>query len=225
MGIATTRRTVIATGLAAAALPRASRSPGTADPHRRAHRHDRPVCRQHRPRFGARRADGDRGLRQNPPRYQGRGRQRRPAAQARRRPRHRRRLVRQQGRGRGHRRAAVVRRLRHRRPGKAEGQAGDLHRRRVGRHHRRALRAEPPALGVRHLVDAARRGGRHGEGRRQHLVLHHRRLRLRPLAAKGRRRLRHCRGRQGAGRGAGIRSPAPRIFPRSSCRRRRVAQR
>ena len=45
-----------------------------------------------------------------------------------------------------------------------------------------ALRTQPSALGLRHLVDAAWRGGCVGEGRRQHLVLHHRGLRVRPLA-------------------------------------------
>ena len=76
----------------------------------------------------------------------------------------RRRLVRQPGRRSDHRRAAVLRRLRHRRPGEAEGQGGDLHRGRLGRHHWHALRSQPSALGLRHLVDAARRGGRGGEG-------------------------------------------------------------
>ena len=97
---------------------------------------------------------------------QGRGGAGRPAAQARCRAGDRRRLVRQPGRRCGHRRAAVLGGVRDRRSGEAEGQGRDLHRRRVGRHHRRALRSQPSALGLRHLVDAARRGGRGGEGRR-----------------------------------------------------------
>ena len=60
------------------------------------------------------------------------------------------------------------------------------------------VRPEPPALGLRHLVDAARRGRCRGEGRRRQLVLHHRRLCVRPFAAEGRGELRHRRRRQGA---------------------------
>ena len=143
---------------------------------------------------------------------QGRDRAGRPAAQARRRAGDRARLVRQPGRRCRHRRAAVVGGVRDRRSGEAEGQGGDLHRRRIGRHHRRQVRTEPSALGLRHLVDAARRGRCGGEGGRRQLVLHHRRLRVRPFAAEGRRELRHRRQRQGARRGAGAVSRHDRLL-------------
>ena len=108
---------------------------------------------------------------------------------------------------------------------KAEGQGGDLHRRRLGRHHRRALRPEPSALGLRHLVDAARRGRCDGEGRRRHLVLHHRRLCVRPFAGEGRRQFRHRGRRQGARPGAGAVSRHDRLLLATWCRRRRAAPR
>ena len=204
------------------AAPRA----GQADPHRRADRHGRRLCGQHRPRIGARSAAW------------------RSTTSRKLHPDVKVELVsadlqlkpdvalgiagdwlRQPGRRSDHRRAAVLGGVRHRRHGEAEGQGGDLHRRRLGRHHRHALRTEPSALGLRHMVDAARRGGRDGEGGRRHLVLHHRRLRVRPFAGKGRGELRHRRRRQGARPGAGAVPGHHRFLRRSWCRRRPAAPR
>ena len=89
----------------------------------------------------------------------------------------------------------------------------------------RQMRAEPFALGLRHLVDAARRGGCGGEGRRRHLVLHHRRLCVRALAGEGRGKFRHRRRRQGTRPGAGAVPRHDRFLRRSWCRRRPAAPR
>ena len=77
----------------------------------------------------------------------------------------------------------------------------DLRRRKLGAHRRQMLAQYGP-LDLRHLV--ARQRYRQGDriDRRRFVVLHHRRLRLRPCARKG-----HCRGgrrqrRQGGGCGA-----------------------
>ena len=88
-----------------------------------------------------------------------------------------------------------------------------------------ALRAEPSALGLRHLVDAAWRGGCGGEGRRRHLVLHHRRLRLRPFAGEGRCQLSSPRLVARCWARRRHRSRARPISRRSWCRRRRAGRR
>ena len=59
------------------------------------------------------------------------------------------------------------------------------------RPHRRAMLAQHDPLGLRHGAARERDGRRHGEAGRQHLVLPHGRLRLRPRAGA-----RHQRGRE-----------------------------
>ena len=68
-------------------------------------------------------------------------------------------------------------------PGHAREEQGvhRLGRRRV-RHHRQAMLAQHHPLDLRHLRARQGHGGRHGQDRRQELVLPHRRLRLRPCA-------------------------------------------
>ena len=63
------------------------------------------------------------------------------------------------------------------------------------------------------------------EGRRQHLVLHHRRLRVRTFAAKGCGELRHRAPAARCWARRWCRSLAPRISPRLWCRRRPAAPR
>ena len=69
------------------------------------------------------------------------------------------------------------------------------------------------------------RGGCRGEGRRRHLVLHHRRLCVRPFAGEGCGELRHRRPAARCSARRWRRSPAPPISPPSWCRPRHRAPR
>ena len=105
-------------------------------------------------------------------------------------------------------------------PDAADEARGDLHQRRLGRPDRQGLLAQWHALDLRHLCLRHRRGQRRHGRRRQELVLHHVRLRLRPLAGT-----RRDGGGQEQGRpGAGQRAPSHRqcrLLVASCCRRRR----
>ena len=80
-------------------------------------------------------------------------------------------------------------------------------RRRQFRHHRRRLLAQHGALDLRHLCAVQRRRQGDGQARRGHLVLRHRRLRLRHGAGTRRRQRRQGERRQGARR----RPPPPEL--------------
>ena len=170
---------------------------------RLAYRHVRSLFRHHRPGHGRGDENGDRGL-------QG-------AVQAGFRHRNHCRRPSEQGRHRGQQGARVVRPReggRHHRTGhhldcaggdegrQGEEQAGPDLGRGLDPHHQRGLQRRHGALDLRHL----RGGQRHGQGRgaagRQVLVLHHRRLRLRPLAGEGFLRRGAGQRRQGARRRA-----------------------
>ena len=73
--------------------------------------------------------------------------------------------------------------------------------------HRRGVLAQHHPLDLRHLCARRRHRPRHGAGRRRQLVLHHRRLRLRP-SARG-RHLGGGRGQWRPGPGAGCPSARP----------------
>ena len=96
-----------------------------------------------------------------------------------------------------------------------------LHQHRFGhlRPDRRAVQPEYRALDVRHLHAGQVDRRRDGEGRRGQLVLHHRRLRLRPCAANATPAIRQGGGRQGDGP---VRYPFPATpISAPSCFRRR----
>ncbi len=118
-------------------------------------------------------------------RHQGRAAGGRHAGQAERRGQHRDRLARQRRRRPDHRPAAVLGRARgrtHGGPARQDWRSSPAPPR--PRLTGQGVRAQPSALGARYLVDAARGGGCDREGRRQDLVLHHRRLHVRPLAGE-----------------------------------------
>ena len=87
------------------------------------------------------------------------------------------------------------------------------------RPHRQGLLAQHRALDLRHLGARQRHRQRGREDRRRHLVLPHRRLRLRPRARARRRGGGAEERRQGAGQGAPS-AQHRRTSPRSCCRRR-----
>ena len=87
-------------------------------------------------------------------------------------------------------------------PDAADEARGDLHQRRLGRPDRQGLLAQWHALDLRHLCLRHRRGQRRHGRRRQELVLHHVRLRLRPLAGTRRDGGGQEQGRPGAGQRA-----------------------
>ena len=155
---------------------------------RRAHRHERPGLDADRPGLGDRDADGDRRFRRQGAGQADQPHRRRPPAQARHRRRHRAALVRRRA-GRPDRRRAGV----GGRPCRAE------HRQREEEavHHafdagrglpRQVLLALRDAVGDRHPFARGRHRAGGGEARRRQLVLHHRRLCLRPLAGTRRHR-------------------------------------
>ena len=186
---------------------------------RRAHRHERPGFDADRPGIGDRGANGGRRFRR-----QGAGQadhrdRRRPSAQAGYRRRHRAALVRHRA-GRPDRgRAGVGGRAcgaeRRQREEAAVHRAFDRHR----RFPRQVLLALRHPVGVRYPRARGRHRAGSGQARRRQLVLHHRRLRVRPFAGAGRFRRHRQERRQGGRLGA----PAVRARPicrPSSCRRR-----
>ena len=181
---------------------RAAPSPPTSHPHRHAHDMTGVYAANTGARTGTRRANGGRGLHARPSNHQGRSRAGRPSAQTRCRARDRGGLVREPGRRRGHRCAAFLGRIRDRRSREAEEQS-------------RSSPAARPPISPAHtaaptictavsntwsmphgVVDAAVKEG-------ANTLLHHRRLRIRPLASEGRGELRHRRRRQGTRPGLG----------------------
>ena len=151
--------------------------------------------------FGRGGADGDRGFWRHGARPEDRDGHGRPSEQARSGHQHRAALVRGRGRRHDHRADDLVGRAR--RAGAVQGKEEDRHcrRRRELAPHRRRLHALRLPLGVRYPRARGRHRRRAGQGRRRHLVLPHRRLRLRLCARKGHQRDRHREWRQGAGFG------------------------
>ena len=93
-------------------------------------------------------------------------------------------LVRRRRRRHGHRSGQFRRRLCRGRRGEGQEQDRDPDQRGIGGFHRQGLRAGPlDPLDLRHLPDG-QVDGRGRAGARQDLVLHHRRLRLRPCAGR-----------------------------------------
>ena len=213
--------TAFAAGLALAALAarRTPRNFRRRRQDRRAHGHVEPLCRRHRQGLARRRADGGRRLRRQGEGQAGRGDLRRPPEQARRRRQHRAQLVRQREGRRDLRRADLLGRAADLGADAREEQDQHQFRRRLVRHHRRRLLAQHGALDLRHLCALQRRRQGDGEARRGHLVLRHRRLRLRHGAGARRRQRRQGERRQGARRRPPSRSTR-RTSPPSCCRRR-----
>ena len=116
-------------------------------------------------------------------RQEDRDRQRRPPEQARCRRRDRPPVVRPGRRRRDRRRADLERRARGAGGGAREEQGVPDLGRRLVRPDRQGLRADLDPLDLRHRRARQRHRQRGGQGGRRHLVLHHRRLRLRPRAA------------------------------------------
>ena len=171
------------------------------DQDRRDERHVGHLCRPERPGLGGGGANGGRGFRRRRQGHEGRDRRRRPPEQAGRRLQRRAHLDRRRQGRRDRRRADLVGGARGQRD-RARQEQGLPGLRRGGlRSDRRQVHAQHDPLDLRHL--GARQRHRQGdrEDRRRHLVLPHRRLRLRPCA-----RARHRGGgreerRQGAGQG------------------------
>ncbi|CAA9209125.1 MAG: ABC transporter, substrate-binding protein (cluster 4, leucine/isoleucine/valine/benzoate), partial [uncultured Acetobacteraceae bacterium] len=181
---------------AVGAAPRAGAG-GEHHPDRRAERPVRPLQpHRRRQRCGDGAGGGGRVQR---PRLHGGGAARRPPEPSGRGLQHRTAMARPGRRGHDPRRADLLRRARRRRRGPGEEQGLRQRRRRLLRPHRHGLRADHRALGVRHLHAGQVHRRRDGQGGRGHLVLHHRRLRLRPRAGARHHQLRPRRGRQGAG--------------------------
>ena len=88
------------------------------------------------------------------------------------------------------------------------------------RSHRQVLLAELHPLDLRHLHAGQLDRRSDGQGGRRHLVLPHRRLRVRQAVAGRHDRACQAVGRQGDRARRPIRSPAPAISPHSLCRRR-----
>ena len=172
-------------------------------PHRRDERHVGHLFRPLRPGLGRRRAHGGRGFRRRQEGHEGRDRRRRPPEQAGRGLERGAHLARRRPRRRRGRRADLVGGAR-REPDRAREEQGvpGLGRGRL-RSHRRGLHAQHHPLDLRHLGARQRHRPGDREDRRQHLVLPHRQLRLRPRA-----RARH-RGGGGEERRQGARPGAP----------------
>ena len=186
------RAVVAAAALGLAVIGSAGTRPGAGAGHRRcrqdrrADRHVEPLFRHQRPGRGRRDADGDRRFRRHGARQEDRAGPGRRAEQARCRGLDRRALVRRREgrRDPGHRRVVVV----DRDDGRRRPEEEDLSRDRPGlvRHHRQTVQPLHGALGLRHRGAGQRHRLGGGQGRRQELVLPHRRLRLR-LRARARR--------------------------------------
>ena len=149
---------------------------------RRAHRHVEPVFGHQRRGLGCRGKIGGRGLQPRRARHEGRSDQRRPSKQTGYRSRHRPAVVRCRSRRRRRRRADLERGAgdQRARPRKEQGfpwlRPGQL------RPHRAEMFAEHDPVDLRHLDARPRNRQGGGSDRGRHLVLPHRRLRLRPRA-------------------------------------------
>ena len=172
------------------------------DQDRRAERHVEPLRRPRRPGLGRRRAHGGRGLRRREEGHEGRDHLRRPPEQARRRLEHRAPVVRRRQGRRDRRRAQLVASRSPSTRSRGQEQGVPRLRRRHLRSHRQGLLAQHHPLDLRHLDARQRHRQRDRQDRRQHLVLPHRRLRLRPRARARHRGGGAEGGRQGAGQGA-----------------------
>ena len=168
---------------------------------RRAHRHERSGVDADRPGLGDGGADGDRRFRRQGAGQADQPDRRRPSAEAGYRRRHRAALVRRRP-GRSDRRRAGV-------GGRACG-AERRQRKEEAVHHafdrrrgfpRQVLLALRDAVGVRHPRARGRHRAGSGQARRRQLVLHHRRLCVRPFARTRRLDRDHGQWRQGAGLG------------------------
>ena len=165
---------------------------------RRHPRHVEPLRRHHRLRQRSR-EDGGGGFRRRGARPQDRDDRRRPSQQGRSCRQHRPRHDRQPGRRDDLRRRGVRDRACRRRDREGAQQDRDLQRSRLDPPHQRGLRALHRALCVRHLRAGQRDRPCRREERARHLVLPHRRLRLRPGPGKGHHQCRAEDRRQGAG--------------------------
>ncbi|CAA9266871.1 MAG: ABC transporter, substrate-binding protein (cluster 4, leucine/isoleucine/valine/benzoate), partial [uncultured Craurococcus sp.] len=182
----------------------AGRGPGAGQchPHRRAGRFLRPLPRHLRPHLPRLRPAGGGGYGPRRPRHPGGGDPGRPPEQARCRHGPRPAMDRPARRRHDLRGQQLRHRARPGRPRTGEEQGPGQQRRPQRRNHRRALLRQHHPLDGRYL-DAGQLG-RPGDGqeRRRQLVLHHRRLRLRPPDGAGPDALHRHRRRAGAGRGA-----------------------
>ena len=166
---------------------------------------ERPVrrlCRFRRQVVGRGSADGGRGFRRQGAERPHRNRQRRSSEQARRRLQPRPPVVRSRQGRRDHGADDLVGRPC--RPAIVQGKEEDQHRhrRRDDRSDRQSLHAVRVPLGLRQSRARRRHRRRRCRARRRHLVLHHGRLRLRPLARAAKLELRQVEGRQGRRRRA-----------------------
>ena len=173
--------------------------PGQAAPEDRRHpRHVEPLCRHHRPRQRDRGEDGGGGFRRRGARPQDPGARGRPSEQGRPLRQHRPRHARQSGRRDDLRRRGLRDRACRRRDRESAQQDHHVQRPGLDPSHQRGLRSLHRPLRVRHLRPGQcdRPCGR--EVGPRHLVLPHRRLRLRPGSGEGHQRRRHQDRRQGA---------------------------
>ena len=166
---------------------------------RRHPRHVRSLRRHHRPRQRDRRQDGGGGFRRRGAGPQDRDRRRRSSQQGRSCRQHRPRHVRQSGRRDDLRRGGVRDRARRRRDRQGAQQDHHVQRSGIDPPHQRGLRSLYRALCVRHLRAGQRHRACRGQAGPRHLVLPHRRLRLRAGSGKGHHQCRAEVRRQGAG--------------------------
>ena len=168
---------------------------------RRPHRHERSGLDADRPGLGHRGANGDRRFRRQGAGQADQRDRRRPSAEAGYRRRHRAALVRRRTGRPDRRRAGVGGRPRgaERRQRKEEAVHHPFHRHRG--FPRQVLLALCDAVGVRHPRARGRHRAGRGQARRRQLVLHHRRLCVRPFAGTRRLHRDHRERRQGAGLG------------------------
>ncbi len=195
---------VVAAACAAMAVPaQAQKLSGDVVKHRRTDRSRVAVRRPVRPGQRGRHRDGRGRLRRHAERQEDRGRQRRPPEQARHRRRQGARVDRPRRRRRDHRTGHLVGGAGGDESRRGQEEARARRDRRDHADHQRGLQPVHRALDLRHVF--ARQRHRHGDHQagRQHVVLHHRGLRLRPLAREG-----HRRGGEG-GRRQGARPGAP----------------
>ena len=177
-------------------------------------RHRRPgECRSHQ--------DGDRGIRRHHVRQadradHGRRCRTRPTS----RVRSGAQMVRERGRRHDHRHADLGDRAGRDGDVEAVREDHDRHGRGELGHHRQVLLALYRALDLRHLRQRAYRRQRHRQERRHDLVLHHRRLPVRPFD-RARHRRRRPRRRRHRGRQRPASAEHRRLLVRSCCRRNR----
>ncbi|CAA9281150.1 MAG: ABC transporter, substrate-binding protein (cluster 4, leucine/isoleucine/valine/benzoate), partial [uncultured Acetobacteraceae bacterium] len=191
------RRVRAATAPAGRRRPRAARA--RRHPHRRAGRLLRPLPRHLRPHLRRLRAAGRGGLGRPRPRRPRGGGAGRPPEPPRRRARPRPPVVRPGRRGHGVRGQQQRHRARRRQPRPRQGQGAARLRRRLLRADGRAVQLPHDPVDLRHLDVRQRGRQRHRAQRRRLLVLHHRRLRLRPPDGARHQPLRPGRRRQSAG--------------------------